>query len=250
MAVDPVHRLEIIEAVRVTKARYFRFIDQKRWDEFPALFVDGRPHRHHRRLASHRVSIRAAASRRARTSSSRKSPRMLDGRADRAPRPHAGDRCRRRRRMRPRSPRCSIACSSPTGACSGLRPLRGGVPPRRRCVAHRPPDLAPPAHRRRALSHVSSGYSDFRAMPSSARAAVSSFGCEHRHLERDVVQRAGERERRFVVVAHREATVVADREARAADLPPEREVVRELAAADLAAVDRAGCRCARRRSRV
>ena len=35
MAVDPVHRLEIIEAVRVTKARYFRFIDQKRWDEFP-----------------------------------------------------------------------------------------------------------------------------------------------------------------------------------------------------------------------
>ena len=40
MAVDPVHRLEIIEAVRVTKARYFRFIDQKRWDEFPALFVE------------------------------------------------------------------------------------------------------------------------------------------------------------------------------------------------------------------
>jgi hypothetical protein len=38
-AVDPVHRLEIIEAVRVTKARYFRFIDQKRWDEFPDLFV-------------------------------------------------------------------------------------------------------------------------------------------------------------------------------------------------------------------
>src|SRR4051794_33824178 len=40
MAVDPVHRLEIIEAVRVTKARYFRFIDQKRWAEFPALFVE------------------------------------------------------------------------------------------------------------------------------------------------------------------------------------------------------------------
>jgi SnoaL-like domain len=34
-----IRRLEIIEAVRVTKARYFRFIDQKRWDEFPSLFV-------------------------------------------------------------------------------------------------------------------------------------------------------------------------------------------------------------------
>ena len=32
MAVDPVRRLEIIEAVRVTKARYFRYIDQKAWD--------------------------------------------------------------------------------------------------------------------------------------------------------------------------------------------------------------------------
>jgi hypothetical protein len=38
--VDPVRRLEIIEAVRLTKARYFRFIDQKRWDDFPALFVE------------------------------------------------------------------------------------------------------------------------------------------------------------------------------------------------------------------
>jgi hypothetical protein len=36
---DPVRRLEIIEAVRVTKARYFRFIDEKAWDEFPSLFV-------------------------------------------------------------------------------------------------------------------------------------------------------------------------------------------------------------------
>ncbi len=39
MAVDPVRRLEIIEAVRVTKARYFRYIDQKAWDRFPSLFV-------------------------------------------------------------------------------------------------------------------------------------------------------------------------------------------------------------------
>jgi hypothetical protein len=38
--VDPVVRLEIIEAVRVTKARYFRYIDQKRWAEFPSLFVE------------------------------------------------------------------------------------------------------------------------------------------------------------------------------------------------------------------
>jgi SnoaL-like domain len=37
--VDRVRRLEIIEAVRVTKARYFRYIDQKRWDRFPDLFV-------------------------------------------------------------------------------------------------------------------------------------------------------------------------------------------------------------------
>jgi hypothetical protein len=39
-AVDPVRRLEIIEAVRVTKARYFRYIDQKRWDRFPELFTE------------------------------------------------------------------------------------------------------------------------------------------------------------------------------------------------------------------
>jgi SnoaL-like domain len=37
--IDPVRRLETIEAVRVTKARYFRYIDQKRWDIFPDLFV-------------------------------------------------------------------------------------------------------------------------------------------------------------------------------------------------------------------
>jgi hypothetical protein len=36
---DPVRRLEIIEAVRVTKARYFRFIDEKDWERFPSLFV-------------------------------------------------------------------------------------------------------------------------------------------------------------------------------------------------------------------
>ena len=71
---------------------------------------------------------------------------------------------------------------------------------------------------------------------------------EHRHLEREVVQRAGERERWFVVVAHREPTVVADCETRAADLPTEREVVRQLAASDLTAVDRqdAGARAAAR----
>jgi ketosteroid isomerase-like protein len=39
MTVDRVRRLEIIEAVRVTKARYFRYIDQKAWDRFPSLFV-------------------------------------------------------------------------------------------------------------------------------------------------------------------------------------------------------------------
>jgi hypothetical protein len=37
--VDRVRRLEIIEAVRVTKARYFRYLDQKRWDRFPELFI-------------------------------------------------------------------------------------------------------------------------------------------------------------------------------------------------------------------
>jgi hypothetical protein len=36
---DPLRRLEIIEAVRTTKARYFRFIDTKAWAEFPSLFV-------------------------------------------------------------------------------------------------------------------------------------------------------------------------------------------------------------------
>jgi hypothetical protein len=38
--IDRVLRLEIIEAVRVTKARYFRYIDQKRWGDFPSLFVE------------------------------------------------------------------------------------------------------------------------------------------------------------------------------------------------------------------
>jgi hypothetical protein len=37
--VDRVRRLEIIEAVRATKARYFRYIDQKLWDRFPEVFV-------------------------------------------------------------------------------------------------------------------------------------------------------------------------------------------------------------------
>jgi len=37
--VDRVLRLQIIEAVRVTKARYFRYIDQQRWEDFPSLFV-------------------------------------------------------------------------------------------------------------------------------------------------------------------------------------------------------------------
>jgi hypothetical protein len=37
---EPVQRLEIIEAVRVTKARYFRYIDEKAWDRFAALFTD------------------------------------------------------------------------------------------------------------------------------------------------------------------------------------------------------------------
>jgi SnoaL-like domain len=39
-ALDPVRRLEIIEAVRLTKARYFRYIDQKQWDRFRELFVE------------------------------------------------------------------------------------------------------------------------------------------------------------------------------------------------------------------
>jgi ketosteroid isomerase-like protein len=38
--VDPIERLEIVEAVRVLKARYFRYIDQKDWDRFPELFTD------------------------------------------------------------------------------------------------------------------------------------------------------------------------------------------------------------------
>jgi hypothetical protein len=38
--VEPVRRLEIIEAVRVTKARYFRAIDQQRWDLFAELFTE------------------------------------------------------------------------------------------------------------------------------------------------------------------------------------------------------------------
>jgi SnoaL-like domain len=38
--VERIERLEIIEAVRGTKARYFRYIDQKNWDGFRLLFVE------------------------------------------------------------------------------------------------------------------------------------------------------------------------------------------------------------------
>jgi ketosteroid isomerase-like protein len=38
--VDPIERLEIVEAVRVLKARYFRYIDQKQWDRFLDLFTE------------------------------------------------------------------------------------------------------------------------------------------------------------------------------------------------------------------
>ncbi|MGQ0824521.1 MAG: nuclear transport factor 2 family protein [Actinomycetota bacterium] len=37
---DAVRRLEIMEAVRVVKARYFRHMDRKEWDDFRELFTD------------------------------------------------------------------------------------------------------------------------------------------------------------------------------------------------------------------
>ena len=37
---DAIERLDIIEAVRTLKARYFRFIDTKQWDDFPSLFTE------------------------------------------------------------------------------------------------------------------------------------------------------------------------------------------------------------------
>jgi hypothetical protein len=38
--VDTLRRLEIAEAVRGLKARYFRHIDRKEWDRFPECFVE------------------------------------------------------------------------------------------------------------------------------------------------------------------------------------------------------------------
>jgi hypothetical protein len=37
--IDPLQRLEAIEHIRFLKARYFRCIDCKLWDELPALFT-------------------------------------------------------------------------------------------------------------------------------------------------------------------------------------------------------------------
>lgn len=37
---EKVERLEAIEEIRSLKARYFRFIDTKRWDDLPALFTE------------------------------------------------------------------------------------------------------------------------------------------------------------------------------------------------------------------
>lgn len=35
----PIERLEIIEQIKMLKARYFRFVDTKNWDAFEALFT-------------------------------------------------------------------------------------------------------------------------------------------------------------------------------------------------------------------
>jgi SnoaL-like domain len=40
MPLDPVARREIVEAVQRVKARYFRYIDQQNWTEFPGLFTE------------------------------------------------------------------------------------------------------------------------------------------------------------------------------------------------------------------
>ena len=36
-----IERLDVIEQIRVLKARYFRFVDTKDWDAFEALFTPG-----------------------------------------------------------------------------------------------------------------------------------------------------------------------------------------------------------------
>lgn len=38
-AIDRLERLEAIEEIRALKARYFRLIDTKRWDELPEIFT-------------------------------------------------------------------------------------------------------------------------------------------------------------------------------------------------------------------
>src|SRR5947207_14358564 len=60
---------------------------------------------------------------------------------------------------------------------------------------------------------------------------------ERGNLEDNLAQRPCERERRLVVIAHREAPVAADQQAGAADLPPERQVHRQAALGDDLAVD-------------
>jgi SnoaL-like domain len=36
---DPLDRLQAVEDIRCLKARYFRFMDTKQWDQLPALFT-------------------------------------------------------------------------------------------------------------------------------------------------------------------------------------------------------------------
>jgi len=36
---DPLDRLQAVEEIRRLKARYFRFMDTKQWDQLPALFT-------------------------------------------------------------------------------------------------------------------------------------------------------------------------------------------------------------------
>ena len=160
--------------MRVTKARYFRFIDQKRWDEFPSLFVAdvhvdvtddmrlcrSRPEpRHHRRA---RTSSRATSA--ARSTASTPCTTATCRRSTSSTTTHATAITAMFDRLQFADGRVQVGY----GHYDEEYRLDDGAWRIART------DLAPPARRRRALSHVPSGYSDFRAMPTSARAAVSS----------------------------------------------------------------------------
>ena len=91
-----------IEAIKRLKARYFRLMDQKRWDEWALVFAED----------AHLVVPEGDMDVRGRAGGRRRGERRARGRAHGAPRPHARDRDHGRRHRDAARGRCSTTSSS------------------------------------------------------------------------------------------------------------------------------------------